>query len=113
MYKCSAILECLFIMSFNRIGDVMVSVLVSNAVDRGFDPRSGQTKDYEIGICCFSVQHAALRRKSKDWLPRIQNNVSKWSDISIHGLLFRDYKNPAIKRFGLVQSGPHHHFIEK
>jgi hypothetical protein len=44
----------------------MVSVLVSSVVDRGFEPRSGQTKDYEIGICCFSAKHTALRRKSKD-----------------------------------------------
>jgi hypothetical protein len=29
----------------------MVSVLASRAVDRGFQPRSGQTKDYEIDIC--------------------------------------------------------------
>jgi hypothetical protein len=36
----------------------MVSVLASSAVDRGFEPRSGQTKDYEIGICCFSAKHA-------------------------------------------------------
>ena len=50
----------------NRIGSVIVSVLASSAVDRGFEPRSGQTKDYEIGICCFSAKHAALRRKSKD-----------------------------------------------
>ena len=46
----------------------MVSVLASSVVDRGFDPRSGQTKDLNIGICCFSTKHAALRRKSKDWL---------------------------------------------
>ena len=52
----------------NRIGGVMVSVLVSSAVDRGFESRSGQTKDYKIGICCFSAKHAALRRKSRDWL---------------------------------------------
>jgi hypothetical protein len=45
----------------------MVSVLASSAVDRGFEPRSGQTKDYKIGICCFSYKHAAFRRKSKDW----------------------------------------------
>jgi len=24
------------------------------------EPRSGQTKEYEIGICCFSARHAAL-----------------------------------------------------
>ena len=61
----------------------MVSVLASNAVDRGFEQRSGQTKDYEIGICCFFAKHAALKRKSKDWLARNQNNVSEWSDMSI------------------------------
>ena len=67
----------------------MVSVLASSAVDRGFDPRSGQTKDYEIGICCFSAKHAALRSKSKDWLARNQNNVSEWSDMSTRRLLFQ------------------------
>ena len=37
----------------DRIGGVMVSVLVLSAVDRGFEPRSGQTKGYAIDICCF------------------------------------------------------------
>ena len=67
----------------------MVSMLSSSAVDHGFEPRSGQTKDYKIGICCFSVKHAALTRKSKDWLAQNQNNVSKWSDMSTCGLLFQ------------------------
>jgi hypothetical protein len=49
----------------------MVSVLASSVVDRGFEPRSGQTNDYKIGICCFSDKHAALRSKSKDWLARV------------------------------------------
>jgi len=43
----------------------------------------GKTKDYKIGICCFSAKHAALRRKSKDWLAQNQDNVSEWSDMSI------------------------------
>ena len=43
----------------------MVSVLVSSAGDRGFEPRSGQTKDYKIGICYFSAKHAVLRKKSR------------------------------------------------
>ena len=60
----------------------MVSVLASSAVDRGFKPRSGQTKDYKIGICCFSAKHAAFRSKSKDWLARNQDNVSEWSNMS-------------------------------
>ena len=55
----------------------MVSVLGSSVVDRGFEPRSGQTKDDKIGICCFSAKHAALRRKSKDWLSRNRDNVSE------------------------------------
>ena len=67
----------------------MVSMLASSAIDRGFEPRSGQTKDYNIVICCFSTKHAALRRKSKDWLAQTQNNVSEWSDMSTHGLLFQ------------------------
>ena len=73
----------------HRIGGVMVSVLTSSAVDRGFESRSSQTKDYKIGICCFSAKYAALRRKNKDWLARNQNNVSEWSDISTRGLLFQ------------------------
>ena len=62
----------------------MVSVLDSSVVDRGFKPQSGQTKDYEIGICCLSAEHAALRRKNKDWLAQNQDNVTEWGDISIH-----------------------------
>jgi hypothetical protein len=61
----------------------MVSMLASSAVDHGFKLRSGQTKDYKIGICCFSAKHAALRRKSKDCLALNQANVS------IHLLLFQ------------------------
>jgi len=64
----------------------MVSMLASSVVDRGFEPWSGQTKDYKIGICCFSAKHAALRRKSKDWLARNQNNVSEWNFMSTRGL---------------------------
>ena len=72
-----------------RIGDVMVSVLASSAVDRGFEPQSGQITDYEIGIRCFSAKHAVLRGKSKDWLARNQDNVSEWNDMSIRRLLFQ------------------------
>ena len=70
----------------NRIGGILVSVLASSVVDRGFEPRSGQIKDYKIGICCFPGKQAALRRKSKDWLARNQDNVSEWGDMSIRGL---------------------------
>jgi hypothetical protein len=72
----------------------MVNVLASSVV--------GQTKDYEIGICCFSAKHAALRSKSKDWLARNQNNVSEWSNMSIRVLLFQWASTRKIKLSMLV-----------
>jgi len=70
----------------NHICSVMVSMLISSAIDHGaylqcyrswVEPRCVQTKDCNIGICCFSAKHTALRRKSKDWLAQNQNNVSR------------------------------------
>ena len=61
----------------NLVGGVIVSVFASSAVDRRFEPRFGQTKDYTICICCCCAKHTALRRKSKDWLAQNQNNVSE------------------------------------
>jgi hypothetical protein len=72
----------------NCISGVMVNMLASSVVDRGFEPRSGQIKGYIIGICCLTSKHSALRRKSKDWLARNQDNVSECSYMSIHELLF-------------------------
>jgi hypothetical protein len=46
---------------------------------------AGQTIDYKIGICCFSAKHAALRRRSNDWLARKQD-VSELGDMSIYNL---------------------------
>ena len=63
----------------NHIGGVMVSVLASSEVYFGFEPRSGQTKDYKICICCFSAKHAALRTG----FARRQDNVSEWGGMSI------------------------------
>ena len=34
----------------------MVRVIVPSEVDRGFELRSVQTKDYKIGIWCFSAK---------------------------------------------------------
>ena len=64
----------------------MGSVFASSAVDRGFEPRSGQTKDNTIGICCFSAKHPTSKRKNKDWLARNQENVSEWGNMSTRGL---------------------------
>jgi hypothetical protein len=52
-------------------------VLDQPAVDRVFEHRSGQIKDYIIGI------------KSKYWLALNQDNVSEWCNMYIHGLLFQ------------------------
>jgi hypothetical protein len=67
----------------------MVSVTSLDVVSRGFGPRSGQTKDYQVGICCFSAMHAVLRRKEKDWLAWNHDNVSGLGDMSTRGLLFQ------------------------
>jgi hypothetical protein len=42
-----------------RIGGVMVSVLTSSAVDRGFEPRSGQTNSTKLEFVAspLSTQH--------------------------------------------------------
>ena len=66
----------------------MVSVLVLSAVDLGFEPRSDKPNDYAIGTCGLSAKHAALKKKSKDWLDRNQDNVSESGGMDIRGLLF-------------------------
>lgn len=58
----------------NRSGHVMVTMLPSSAVDRGY---------YKICICCFSAKQALLRSKNKHWLARIK---VPW--ISQHRVLY-------------------------
>jgi hypothetical protein len=36
----------------------------------------------------FAAKHTALRSKIEDWLAPQQDNVSEWSDMSTHGLVF-------------------------
>ena len=83
----------------------MVSVLASSVVDRG----------YKIGIHDFSTNHAyaALRRKSKDWLSRNQDNVAEWGDKSSVECCFSELAlvKSTSKRVSLKQSGPRHHLI--
>jgi hypothetical protein len=47
----------------NRIGGVMVGVLALSTVDRGIEPHSGQTRDYKIGICCFTAKQVSWRQQ--------------------------------------------------
>ena len=90
-HKCISITyeQTVSLKTQHRICGVMVSVFASSAVDRGFEPRSGQTKAFKIDICCFSAKYAALRRKIKNLLVRNLDNVSEWSDMSTRGLLFQ------------------------
>ena len=64
----------------------MGSVCALSAKDHGFEPRSGQTRDYTIGIYCFSDM--TLNSKNKARLAQNLFTVSEWSDMSIRGLLF-------------------------
>jgi hypothetical protein len=45
---------------YNCIGCVMGSLLTLSVVYCGFETQSCQVKDYDIGICCFSVTHSVL-----------------------------------------------------
>jgi hypothetical protein len=85
------ILDICFVVLFNCMGGVMVSMLARSAVDRGFEPRSGQTKTIklEFATLYFSAKHTALRRKSKDCLAWNQDNVFELSDMSIRRVLFQ------------------------
>jgi len=63
---------------------VKITLMIKwSAVDCGFKRRKGQTNNYENSIFCFSIKHAALRSKKKDWLGRYQHNVCEWSIMSI------------------------------
>ena len=65
-----------FSYSLDHLSGVMGRVQTSSAVDYG----SGQTKQYKIGICCFSTRHAALKSKGKYQLAWDQDNVSEGSN---------------------------------
>ena len=43
-------------------------MLTSSAVDREFEPRTRQTKDYKIGSCGFSAKQKKGIRANAGWL---------------------------------------------
>ena len=47
----------------NLNGGVLVSMLASSAVGRGFEPCPVKSKTIYIFICCISAKYAALRSK--------------------------------------------------
>ena len=104
--SCIVVYNMIFTQTVNHISGEIVGVLASSGVVvRRFKPWKGQTKDYNIGICCFSAKHAAKRRKSTEW-----STQNQWGNTSIRGLLFQwtsSIKKPT-KCVGLVQSEPQH-----
>jgi hypothetical protein len=48
----------------------MVGVVALCAVDRGFEPQSGQTKDYKIGIILLLLHSSSNKEKEQSWLSR-------------------------------------------
>ena len=60
---------------FGQIDGLMVSVLILCLVDHGFQSQLGQTKDYKLGICCFSAKYTALKRKNKDLVAWNQDDM--------------------------------------
>ena len=85
LFLCCFLFCLSLLCGLNLVGGAMVSMRASSAVDSGFDPRSDQPNTRN----CFSTKHAALRRKSKDYLDQNPDNVSEWSDISTCGVLFQ------------------------
>jgi hypothetical protein len=68
----------------DRIGGIMVSMLTSSAVDRGFELRSGQTKDCKIGICYFSAKQATLVNFQWDEDDEVRFALDQHAELDIY-----------------------------
>ena len=53
----------IYIMFINK--KLIRLLYTTSMLDHSLKPRSDQTKDYEIGICYFSAEHAVLESKNK------------------------------------------------
>jgi len=80
------------------IGGVIANVIALNMIGRGFESQSDQTKDYKIGICCFSAKHTTLRSNIKYYLTMNQENVFERSDMPFCGLLFQSSSTKILQR---------------
>ena len=67
----------------------MVSMFASSTVDRGFEPRSVQTKDYQKKYVAYAPSIKEKEQQQQNWLAWNQDNVSEWGDMSFPGLLFQ------------------------
>jgi hypothetical protein len=66
----------------NRIGDVMINMLVLSVADRGFEPRLGQPKTIQL-VCVASLLRARLVGSESEYCVLVGLHVY------IHGLLFQ------------------------
>jgi hypothetical protein len=53
----------------------LISVLTWSVVDRGFESLSYQTKDYNIGICCFLAKHCSIKEKEQRLVGSVSSNA--------------------------------------
>ena len=68
---------------------VMVGMFPLSVVDRRFESRSGQTKNYEIVFCLFFAKRVSVISKNNDSLAKNQYiYISEWTHKSTDGLLF-------------------------
>lgn len=97
----------------NHIGRVMVCVLASSGVDRGFESRWDQTKNNNIWFVVYSIstEHAALSSKRKEWLTQNQENVYEWSEMSYSGPLCQCASTKQLNYGCWCREHHHHHLI--
>ena len=102
--------------TINRIGGVMVSVLTLRVLDHGFEPRPGQSKAIKLILAASPLSMRHYDERSKTCWPGIRIMCpSGWTCISAHCCFLFQWastiKNQT-KRYGIVESIPHHHLID-
>jgi hypothetical protein len=64
---------------------------------RGFEPLSGQTKDYYIDICCFFAKHSTVRNRNKEIMVMFLSEATcLLMECCFNESGTNVYKNPAI-----------------
>jgi hypothetical protein len=92
----------------------MLSVLESCSIDRGFEPRPCEIKDYATGICCVSAKHASLRRKrAQPGLPGIRIMCSNGATcLSMNCCCSKLALSNTAKPVGIAQTRSRLHLVE-
>ena len=91
----------------------MVSVLALSAVYGGFESRSGQAKTIKLVFDAYLLSTQHYGEKAKTSLLGIRIRCPSGTTCLSTDCCFSELailKNPTM-RVGLIQSGPHNHFI--